>query len=547
MIFKFFISFPLYSILVVSTASIVASADVASVSLSYGTFQGFLSGNLTQFLGIPFGQARRFALPTDPTPFEGVRNATEYGSACPQQKLVPPPAAAGIVPNQYPSVSEDCLTLDIFKPTLHPSPSADKLPVFVWIYGGGFVVGNSRDNDLTPLVERSIHNDQPIIVVTINYRVSALGFLPGKEAAAAGITNLALRDQTFALQWIQKHIAAFGGDLTRVVVGGVSAGSMSTAYLLLDNSLNSNQLFRGVFMQSGTVVPTPTLSSGQATYDSLVSATGCHATDDTLQCLRHLPLDTLMAAVNTTANFFSYEALNLVWRPRVDGVVVKSDPWVAIARGEYGSKIPIMAGMCDDEGTLFATSSVNVTTNTEFLAFAHSYFLNISPLQMSELARLYPDDPTKGSPFDTGTANQLSPEYKRISALSSDFFFTSPRRFLSEHASKRQPVWGWLNKVGKISNAYLGALHASDAQIWFTETSSLGMVGMDALINFVNALDPNHPSAANDNAEFEWPKWNFHSRDGKSSLLTFNDDGVNVTADNFREEAVEFLNGVRCS
>ncbi|KAK7036379.1 carboxylic ester hydrolase, partial [Favolaschia claudopus] len=523
------------------------SADVPSVSLPYGTFHGFLSGNLTQFLGIPFGQARRFARPTDAPPFEGVRNATQYGPACPQQKLLPPPAAAGIVPNEYPSVSEDCLTLDIFKPTLHPSPSADKLPVFVWIYGGGFVVGNSRDNDVTPLVERSIHTGQPIIVVTINYRVSALGFLPGKEAAAAGITNLALRDQTFALQWIQQHITAFGGVPTQVVVGGVSAGSMSTAYLLLDNSLNSNQLFRGVFMQSGTVVPTPTLSgsSGQAAYDSLVSATGCHATGgDTLQCLRHLPLDTLMAAVNTTANFFSYEALNLVWRPRVDGMVVKRDPWVAIARGEY-AKVPILAGMCEDEGTLFATSSVNVTTNAEFLEFAHSYFPEASPETMSQLGRLYPDDPTKGSPFDTGNANQLSPEYKRISALSGDLFFTSPRRFLLQHASKRQPVWGWLNKVGKISNAYLGALHASDAPIWFTETSSVGMVGIDALINFVNALDPNHSSATNNKAEFEWPKWNFHSRDGKSSLLTFNDDGVNVTADNFREEAVEFLNGVR--
>ncbi|KAF7351666.1 Carboxylic ester hydrolase [Mycena sanguinolenta] len=410
-------------------------ADASTVSLTYGTFQGFISGNLTQFLGVPFAQAGRFERPKEPASLQTVYNATSFGPACPQQELSPIP---GLVANTYPSVSEDCLSLNVFRPTV--TDSSVGLPR--WIYGGGFQVGNSRDYDLTPVVERSIERGKPIMVVTLNYRVTALGFLAGKEAAAAGISNLGLRDQIFGLQWVQKYISAFGGDPDQVVVGGVSAGSISTAYLTLNNNQDSNALFRGIFLQSGPALHIPSLSDGQADYDNLVAATNCSASTETLDCLRHAPLDTVMAVVNATPNFFSYQSVNLVWGPRIDGDVIARDAWVSISKGLYG-KMPKMIGMCDDEGTLFSFSTLNITTDQEFSAYVHSNYLpKTSPDQMAELARLYPQDPTQGSPFGTGTANELSPEYKRMAAFQGDLLMTSPRRFWLAHASLTQNVWG---------------------------------------------------------------------------------------------------------
>ncbi|KAF7342402.1 Carboxylic ester hydrolase [Mycena venus] len=522
-----------------SAAATAGLTSATIVPLPYGTFRGFTTGNLTQFLGLPFGQAPRFESPREPAVMHGVQNATSFGPACPQQKITTPPGI-GVVANTYPAVSEECLTLDIFRPTVTNA----KLPVFVWIYGGGFEVGNSRDYDLTPVVERSIEIGEPILVVTANYRVNALGFLAGKEVAAAGISNLGLRDQKFALEWVQKHISAFGGDPNRVVLGGVSAGSISAAFLTLDNKQHSNTLFHGAFLQSGPAIPVHPLADGQTDYDGLVTATNCTASSDTLACLRRVPFDSLMAAVNNTANMFSYSSLNLAWAPRIDGDVIEYDPFVSISRGLYG-KIPILAGMCDDEGTLFSFSTLNVTTDAEFLEYVHSNYLSLtSKDQMAQLSRLFPDDPTQGSPFDTGTANQLTPEFKRLAAFQGDLIIASPRRFLLEHASSTQNVWGWLNKVGKATNGPIGAAHASDTPIWFTTGETT--VGIDALLNFINTLDPNCPTKySTGNTSISWPKWNSPSSSGSSSLLTFSDTGINITADNFRSNAMDFLNNLR--
>ncbi|KAK7051711.1 carboxylic ester hydrolase [Favolaschia claudopus] len=516
----------------------LTAADPSIVSLPYGTFRGFTvaGSNAIEFRGVPFGHSERFTIPTPPTPFRGVRNATEYGPACPQQAVTP---FGGVVtPPEYTSISEDCLTLDVLKPRVQ-SPSV-RLPVFVWIHGGGFSVGNSRDDDLHPLFDRSIQTNQPVLVVSINYRLTAFGFLGGNEAAAAGISNLGFRDQIFALRWIKQHISSFGGDPDRVVLGGVSAGSMSTAYLTLHNEYKSNTLFHGAFM----ALHLETQSTGQPDYDELVRKVNCTSSKDTLDCLRRAPFEVILAAINEFPNIGSYQSVNLVWGPHVDGDVVERDAWSSIRRGLY-AKIPMMATVCDDEGTLFSLATVNITTNDQFLDYIQTNFLhNASAAEIADMARSYPDDPTQGSPFDTGTANAVGPEYKRTAAFIGDMLVSSPRRFLLEHASARQDVWGSLNKLGKTENGPLGAFHTSDGPIWFTNTTSLNYMGMDALLNFVSRLDPNIGPSSKKPA-FIWPKWNSVSKEGKSSLLTFSDEGVSIGADNFRKEAMDFLNRFR--
>ncbi|KAK7007602.1 carboxylic ester hydrolase [Favolaschia claudopus] len=512
-----------------------ASATTPTVSLRYGTFEGFNSGNLTQFLGVPFAQAGRFEYPQEPDVLHGLQKATAYGPACPQQKVSHPPGLPFEVAT-YADISEDCLTLDVFKPA-RIEPDA-KLPVFVWIYGGGFAIGHSRDFNLTPVVERSIEIGQPFIAVTINYRLNAFGWLMGKEAAAAGINNLGLRDQIFALEWVQRNIELFQGDPERVSVGGQSAGGVSTAFLTFDNAQDSNALFKGAWLQSGPPFHIPHLLDDQDIYDALLDATNCSSSSSpssamsrnatSIECLRTVPLETLISAVNAAPNFLNSDRC---WGLRRRGNV----------RGVYyhlvNRVVFLIKGMYSNP-RLFALASLNITTDAEFSGYVHSnYFPKTSSSELAELARLYPRDPAQGSPFGTGTEFQLSPQYKRVAAFTGDMLVTSPLRFFTQHASARQDVWGWSVTANKAAGGAAGAFHGIDTAAWMTRTTVLGTLGMDRMVNFVNNLNPNDPATPT-----AWPK---HNSSSSSSLMVFADDGVSIAADDYRREAVNYLNYLR--
>lgn len=146
------------------------------------------------------------------------------------------------------------MTLDIVRPSeLGPD---DILPVFVWIYGGGFDAGGSADPryNTSYLVNASTTIGKPIIAVSINYRVGGWGFLGSKEVAAAGSSNIGLFDQRLALKWVQENIGAFGGDPTKVTVGGESAGGFSTGYHLTAFNGKNEGLFRAAILESGNAL-----------------------------------------------------------------------------------------------------------------------------------------------------------------------------------------------------------------------------------------------------------------------------------------------------
>ncbi|KAJ7268412.1 carotenoid ester lipase precursor [Mycena rebaudengoi] len=526
---------------VLALASISAAAKAPIVSLDYGTFLGIKDGNLTKFLGVPFAQpAGRFELPKPPKPLHGLQNATTPGPACPQQKLSPLPFDP--FPH-YSLISESCLTLDVFTPST-PKPGS-KLPVLVWLYGGGWEIGNSGDTDFRPSIEHSISIGEPVIIVAPNYRLSAFGFLAGKEASAAGTTNLGMRDQISALEWVQKHISVFGGDPKRVVLGGASAGSTSTALLLVDNKRKSSDLFRGAFMEciqqlSGSPIPVHTQADGQKYYDQLVAATNCTAARHTLDCLRGVPYETLLASVNQTPDLFSYLGMSLLWGPSIDGDIVVRNPLESVSRGAY-AKIPLLSGDDDDEGTFFSIASTNVTTEDGFADYLRTVSVpRASSAQISHLATLYPQDPAQGSPFGTGSANAITPEFKRIAAFEGDFVFQAPRRFFLQHASKTQNTWSWLNKRGKATPLF-GAAHTTVLPSFFG-TAPSDNVALNALINFINTLDPNRSAASRQPASVFWPTYQTPSADGPTSLLTFSDPLlVNVTADTFRADAMKYI------
>lgn len=207
----------------------------------YGRVRGVSDGRVDRFIGIPYAAPpvgkHRFAKPVPPTPWDGVRDAAAPGPNAPQRvKGFPGLDIAPLVGTGW-RQGDDYLTLNLWR----PAGGESDLPVMVFIHGGGFVLG-SKDE---PVHDGSSFARDGVICIAINYRMGTEGFLP-----IPGIpTNLGLRDQLFALQWVQDNVAAFGGDPANVTVFGESAGGMSVANLMA--SPLSKGLFKRAIIQSG--------------------------------------------------------------------------------------------------------------------------------------------------------------------------------------------------------------------------------------------------------------------------------------------------------
>ncbi|KAN0142053.1 Alpha/Beta hydrolase fold [Lactarius tabidus] len=510
-----------------------------TVTLDQGTFIGTTTNGTNQFRGIPFAQPPvgdlRFRPPEPNSPYVGQYNATAFGASCFQQALnlsLPnglPNQTLGyletLATSSKLSLGEDCLTINVIAPANTTRNS--KLPVVAWIYGGAFETGTSASYDGTILVDRSIALQQPIIYVSLNYRLSGLGFLGGQEVKDAKVGNLGLRDQRLALQWIQKYICEFGGDPGQVTIWGQSAGAISVSIHMLVNGGNNEGLFQAAFMQSGSPQAAGDITLGQGYYDFLVERTNCSSSSDTLECLRTVSYESLTEAINLTPSFFTYQSLDLAWPPRVDGEFITDDPQKLVGQGQV-AKIPIVSGDCDDEGTLFSLGQTNVTNDAEFRAYLQEFFLpNATDAEMDKVLKLYPSDVTLGSPYNTGTNNTLTPEFKRMASFLGDFTFQSERRFFLHHLSGKENAWSYLSKRDK-SLPILGSAHSSDLPYIYG-----GKDLADYLINFVTNLDPNGPSVPH------WPQYDTSSR----QLLTLYDSPVptNITLDKFREEGIQFV------
>ncbi|PBK90022.1 sterol esterase [Armillaria gallica] len=514
-----------------------------TANLSYGIFQGYYSGNLSVFLGVPFASpplgSLRFAPPQAPAEVDGIQNATSFGAACPQQLSTIPDVLPFEISRGSPSnESEDCLTVNVWAPTNASKP----LPVVMWIYGGGFETGYTEAYDASDLVERSLILNEPVVFVSANYRVNAFGFLGGQEVQDAGLSNVGLRDQRFAMQWIQSYISIFGGDPARVTLWGESAGAISVGLHLLYNGGTTEGLFRGVFMESGAPWTTRNISYGQPSFDRIAHETGCNTSDSVIDCLRDVPYDTLMAAINTLPSVFDYSSLNLAFQPYNDGLLLDQNAQKAVQQGRF-AHVPIVTGSCADEGTFFSLGSTNITTDSEFLGYVNTvYFPELSSERMNNLSSAYPNDPAQGSPFGSGYNYTLTPEYKRIAAFNGDYSFQAPRRHFLEVASTTQPAWAYLYSRGNTT-AYVGAYHGSDLTEFFSfggSASGNDFIGTDALVNFATNLDPNYSPNTTDRGislleTTSWSEWTSAQRNmaqftDSSSLLTFTTDTYRATA-----------------
>ncbi len=318
------------------------------VATRSGCVRGDADGPVLRFRGIPFAAPPVGPLrwkPPQPMPaWAGVRDALEFGKACPQK---------GSPLTRALQTSEDCLTLNVWTPR---ADAKAKLPVMVWIHGGGLVNGSSSQAiyDGAKLAGRGV------VLVSINYRLGALGFLshPGlsaEDGAKHVSGNQGLLDQLAALRWVQANAEAFGGDPSKVTVFGESAGGLSVATLL--TCPLAKGLFEGAIIESGAFVePSKRVrplrgklagapESGEDQGQRLEEALGCKD----LACMRRKTPDELLAAMPGQAGFLGKgERYGLV----VDGVTLSEAPRAALDAG-HTARVPVMVGTNADEGTLF--------------------------------------------------------------------------------------------------------------------------------------------------------------------------------------------------
>lgn len=376
---------------------LVYSSAAPTAQTKNGTYAGFhlASCNQDLFLGIPYAQPPlgplRLSNPKSlNSSFSGTKSATGYYPEC---------VGYGGDDIGY-KVAEDCLALNVIRPANY---SGQKLPVAVWIHGGGLQMGGTPDRryNLSFIVENSVQIGKPIIGVSIAYRLGPWGFLYSAEVQGSGNSNMGLRDQRLALHWIQENIAAFGGDPTKVTIWGESAGAYSVGAHLVAYGGRDDKIFRAGIMESGNpinYVPYREAGFYQPSYNLIVNQTGCQNQTDTLGCLRTVPYAKLNAVFNQTA-------LQLKpFEPVIDGDFIQKFGSIQLAAGDF-VKVPIIDGANTDEGSAF--SPVGIQNTTQFAAYLEgganpSTQPALPNFLVQQILAAYPDDPSQGIPAELG-------------------------------------------------------------------------------------------------------------------------------------------------
>lgn len=306
-----------------------------------GVVEGVISADdkVRTFKGIPFAApplgALRWKEPQPVAAWSGVRPASEYGARCMQGPIYPDMIFHDSGP------SEDCLYLNLWMPA---HPAAKRLPVMVWIYGGGFAAGATSE----PRQDGGNLSKQGVVVVSMNYRLGIFGFFThpelAKESGRDSAGNYGLLDQLAALRWVRNNVAAFGGDPGNVTIFGESAGASSVSALVA--SPLAKGLFQRAIAESGAALnpsrPLRTLAESEETNVQFAQqALGTSS----LEALRSKSAEeVLQAALKAKDTHFS---------PIVDGYLLPQTPLAIYSAGEQ-SHVPLLAGWNADEGSAHA-------------------------------------------------------------------------------------------------------------------------------------------------------------------------------------------------
>ncbi|KAJ5115766.1 hypothetical protein N7456_000114 [Penicillium angulare] len=530
-----------------------ASKSAPTVKILNGTYAGTRNVHYDQdyFLGMPYAQQPvgdlRFTVPQSLNEsWDGTRDAKEFSDIC---------VGYGTDSIWYPQ-SEACLTINVVRSSSVKGNS--KLPVAVWIHGGGFYEGSGADQryNMSRIVANAEQIGKPFIAVTLNYRLSAWGWISSSQVWGSGNTNLGLRDQRLALQWVQENIAAFGGDPTKVTIWGESAGAMSVGYHLTAYGGRDDKLFRAGIMESGgSIAASPAnYTTFQSTYDELVSSLNCSNEVDTLQCLRELPFDTLNAVLNGTDGSSEYN-----FSPVLDGDLIRNWGSIQLNKHEF-VKVPILAGSNTDEGTAFGPTGINTTEQWYEYLTDGGFDFQTPPSVAEEILQLYPDDPSLGIPEFLGDERvpSMGWEWRRTSAFAGDFTMHANRRRQCEAWTETStPAYCYRFNVHSADTPVInGATHFEEVSFVFNNIDGLGyhygkpfagvpqsyydlssmMTSMWA--SFIYDLDPNS-GVVNKSVH-----WNAYGKEKPVDLFLNANTTSHMEADTWRKEGIDYINSV---
>lgn len=508
------------------------------VDVGYGKYQGFLDNGARKWQGIRFAAAptgaNRFKAPQDPVAFEGIQNATEFGAICPPQQATDY-TLSGSSTQFY--VDEDCLFLSVVAPD---TSSTDLKPVHVFIQGGGFSSNSNSNYDASEVV-----NDADIVSVQFNYRVGMLGFLFSNESVADGSSpNAGVEDMIKVLEWIQTNIASFGGDPSRVIIDGVSAGGSAVALLLAANDgALGDKLFHGGIVESGGWVTMRDLEQGQKEYDCLTAEKACNGTDtSSIECLRNLPL----ADLYSSACWFN---------PNFDNNLFSGRLFDIFEAGK-AANVPTIMGACANDATLYSFPDTANST-TDFDTYILGQAPTVSTAGLDLLHQLYVDQP---APVFPGKGNY----YRQGANAMADLGTFCAMKILQNAlvANNDAPTWTYKYAVRDAANeaAGTGAWHVVNNYAFYgvntTDHNAPAsyQAGAQAAVlqqtraywtSFVRNLDPN-----TDRAEGapEWTNWTGPDGDARHRLIIASpaSNVTDATGTSTRMEVMTEAQSLRC-
>ncbi len=472
---------------IVMSAPLLAASSAPQVKTTAGVVEGVSDGPVHAFLGIPYAAPPvgelRWKPPLPAANWTGVRQATAFGPHCMQGKVY------GDMKFRDPGASEDCVTLNVWVPT---KPAAAKLPVMVWIYGGGFVAGppSAARQDGANLAQPGV------LGVSMNYRLGIFGFFVHPELAkesghnAAG--NYGLMDQTAAMQWVHDNIAAFGGDPGNVTIFGESAGSFSVSAQMA--SPLAKGLFQKAIGESGAAFFSSGLSFEPLTVreEKDVKIVSEKLGVSKLAELRAIPAPKLLDA------FSPPQSKGFDFEPSVDGYFLPESVPATFAAGRQND-VPLLAGWNHDEDIFEVIFNPQKPTAESMKTMAEKEFGDKAP----EFLKVYPSD---------------TPEHALRSAIdfAGDHFiaFSTWEWMESQSKTGKQPIYRFRFDLGPPSDPkgpQLGAYHSSEIEYvfgqldsktdvkWSPETRALSAEMQKYWSNFARSGDPNGPGLPN------WP------------------------------------------
>ncbi|KAF9250349.1 hypothetical protein DTO013E5_246 [Penicillium roqueforti] len=446
--------------------------------------------------------------------------------------------------------SEDCLTLNVVRPS---SYKQGLLPVGVFIYGGGRHGGGSGDGryNLSYLISHAAEENLSFIGVSFNYRSSIWGFISGDQIKGTRNTNLGLHDQRLALHWVQENIEAFGGDKSRVTIWGGSSGADSVGLHLTAYGGRDDGLFRAAIMQSGGPIVKTSYSSftPEEMYQRLSVASNCKDVENSLECLRHIPLNDIDAAFNDSAQANSQMMASFAI-PTLDGNFVEGYGSLAITERRY-VPVPILSGIVSSEAATWIPPQISTWKDLAIFLTEDSGY----PSSVSErLLSYYPEsgvaetlEPPIGSISDKDT-------FERVKTVIGDIEMNAAQRLVCESFStsatcfnfifNATPAWQRDSRVGVPHGAEIAPIFQNLDGLGFDGNSfhgkGPGYYEMSSLMGtmwagFITTLDPN---AGLKQGVYNWPKYESVNRD----TLVFDEVNVGLTIqDTYRADALRYI------